>query len=92
MSIVLLSTVGSYYAVTSPQLNKTMLFKLNLVLLLHLIKFAVFDVSIFTIILFFNFVIFLLHTCVLSKFRLLRVDVLPLSLCFVSRQDNSSYA
>jgi hypothetical protein len=30
MSIVLLSTVGSYYAVTSPQLNKTMLLKLNL--------------------------------------------------------------
>lgn len=28
MSIVLLSTVGSYYAVTSPQLNKTMLFNL----------------------------------------------------------------
>ncbi len=28
MSIVLLSAVGSYYAVTSPQLNKTMLFNL----------------------------------------------------------------
>ena len=29
MSIVLLSTVGSYHAVTSPQLNKTMLFNLR---------------------------------------------------------------